>query len=384
MKQSYLFLLFVLFSFQNYAQESYKTSKVIMKNGDTLTYYVSNFMSSKELQVKKKMDSKSFLLDPKAVKEYFYDGNSFVSKIVTITNYKTVNQGSRLVKIKDSGLGNVMDTVFLKREVVGKVNLYSTRYTNQESYLFVEKGDEFYEIPHEYVDIEVDDFTKSQMKNRPLQLISSLGVTVKERQDYLNVLQIVLNDGDRYTKIEPFKYSENIIIELVKNYNRQNGIKNGGQVGEVIKQRLYFGLNIGSIYILKDEYINPKNSNSPLALNIYVMYPLGHNRNTFLKLDYNNYSYSAQSTTRSFTSLSIGVRKASLQGAVRPYVGANLAVGYQYLNTFKSTMELSNTIEAGVLIPIKKVNLLLNLTFTPLSFQQHGYQFVSYSLGVLF
>lgn len=365
-----------------FAQEQYKPAKLVYMNGDSISCYISNLSSCKEIQVKKEEKGKSEILNANNVKAYTFEGNTFERKIVSITNYKLINNSGVLSKIKDENKGTTSDTIFLKKVVAGKVTLYSVLYSNNENYLFVEKGKEFYELPNQYDEYFIDENTKSQLDNKQIQQVSRLQYTIVKRKDYINVLQVVLNDPGRFDKIPPFEYSENAIIDLVRVYNQRNGVADGGLVNKSIKKRIYFGLNIGSLNPMKDAYFDPKSSSMPLALNLYMLLPMSYNKNVFFKLAYNSYSY--MSGQRAIKNVSIGLRRASVQGAIRPYIGADISFGYQYVNSIKSDFELTNSIEAGILVPIKKVNLLTGFVFTPISFEQHGYQFISYSLGILF
>ena len=68
---------------------------------------------------------------------------------------------------------------------------------------------------------------------------------------------------------------------------------------------------------------------------------------------------------------------------IKPFFCVDFAFGKQYLNETKSANHMSGIVEYGLIVSIKKVNIVLNGVFTPFNFKEHGYQFSAFSAGIL-
>ncbi len=390
MKSFYQIVLLTILLTKVVAQDVYKSGFVVKNNGDTLRGTISNIYSSKEIKFRKDKKDKPTLLTPDQITAYSTEGNVFYSKLVSITSYKevkTLTGGGSIEEIfllKDSLAGITKDTVFLQKVIDGKVNLYRMNYLSGLKYFYVENSFQLVEIPQKYYDFKLDALSAEFLKTLPIEQVQLVLGKYYRQLDYLKVLMIAFEDEDYFKKTDPFVYSEKNIINAVAEYNKDKGIKRGGKIYKNNMRKIYVGGNIGFLKVKKDDYINLFHLKSTSSYEVYAMMPIyGVNRNTFIKLGYCHYSYTTGASERSIRKAYLGFRYQLMDSIIKPYLGFNFALGKQYLNEIKSANNISGIFEYGVLVSIKKVNLVLNGGITPFNFREHGYKINSFSVGVL-
>jgi hypothetical protein len=87
---------------------------------------------------------------------------------------------------------------------------------------------------------------------------------------------------------------------------------------------------------------------------------------------------------RELSSISLGLRYASLKGAFRPFIGGALTYTWQKANGASVYDGFPMLFEFGGIVPIKQVSLVFQGNFSPLVPSQHGFQVLSYSIGLMF
>ena len=260
--QKYIYLLLLgLTVHVGVSQDTYYKSSIITKSNDTLVGYISNLYDSKAIKFKKNNETKAKIYSPKEIKGFILDNNTFESRQVLISNYKqtpmNLNMGNtESFLTKDNLLGQTNDTVFLRKLVNGKANLYEMAY-NATIYLFVETNDILRELPQTYYKLELDTFSREMMKNMPASTALSNGAIrnrLYEYRDYLDTLAIAFKDKKYLEKAKFYDYTEKNIIAAIVKFNKENGIYNGGILKGEIKKKIFFGVNAGIVSLTWRNY----------------------------------------------------------------------------------------------------------------------------------
>jgi hypothetical protein len=392
--KKYTYTLFlVLFTQAIFSQETYLKSSIITKNNDTLVGYISNLYDAKDIKFKKGHESKALLYSPKDIKGFILYNNVFESRKVSFSSYKQTSMnlnmgGSQSYLTKDNLIGQTQDTVFLRKLVQGKANLYKMAHKNAAIYLFIETDGILRELPPVYYKLELDTLSREMMKNMPASTAlanGSIRNKLFEYRDYLDTLALAFKDKNYLEKVKLYDYSEkNIVAEVVK-FNKNNGLVDGGILKNDINQKIFLGINGGIVSLKQDEIITDNAINSSICFKGYALSPLkGIDRNAFMKIAINYFAYQNKKNKRSVLMASVGIRYALLTGFIRPYGEMSIAIGKHYWNGNTSPIDFSLIPEMGVIIPLKKTFITIGVNYTPITYGQHGYQFLAYHAGIMF
>jgi hypothetical protein len=380
-----LLLLFLAIAASGYSQDVFYNSSIITLNGDTIKGFISNSYDSKTILFKRKKDDKPTIYSPKQLKGFILDGNRFVTKIANLPFYAYQNATdgiSLFVKVAEKGIKH--DTVFMHQIINGRVNLYKLKALNGLKYYFAEKYDIMKEIPPKHNLIVFDSSQYSRVPNMS-EMLSTRYINYEITQ-YLDTLAYFLEDKSLLTTKKKLKYSENNIAYTIKEYNKKNGIKNGGILKDEIKRKWFTGLSVGQLYLTYDNIIEKSQPTSTFAFRAFGLLPLsGINRNTSLKVGLNYFTYQNEIFQRKITSGSVGLRYSSVSGIVRPYIEGSISIALQVRNGSSSSIESPFLAEVGAIIPIKDIFATIGITVSPILLTKlNGYTFLALNVGVMF
>ncbi len=414
MKKFVLTLTVCILSIQLFAQEIYGPAQIINLNGDTSQVLMSNFTSAKEISYKRNYEVKSNVVTPDKIKGYTLNNNTFLSKYVNISSYK-LNKTlaaysfmiNRFFLEKDTDVKPRKDSLFLQLLLKGRVNLYKLVSFDEIDMFYVEREGRIHELPPVYHEFKADSGNAVSygyfIQNGIYNKIPRFSGTFYEHRSFVDTLMNAMATEEFYTKnsirksLQEMKYSVDDFIKLLSRYNAAYP-EEGAEVTYRKSKfgKIYFGFTAGQLIPLKD-YYNPKDSKiratNTLAYSIFALIPnYGKNRNIFYKVGFHQvrYDYTGLVNTQPFpmrrqlTSLALGLRYAAVKGYFRPYFGWALTYTSQKVNEYKDGDGFPMLFEAGGLIPIKKVNFMLQANFSPILSEQAGFQYFSYSAGLMF
>jgi hypothetical protein len=385
MNRIFLQILLTLFAVESFSQDIFSPAKIIKANGDTINGYLSNLYSAREIKFKETEDSKAKILKPNELLGYIYQGNLYFSKSVSFTSYRSLQTiiGSfsgptQNFLMIDNDKKRMTDSLFLAKIVTGKMNLYKATHSDNTKYLFIENTNKISEVPPAYFSFEIDSLLRAHYGNTPLNMVSTIKGTYYEQRSYLDTLSTFFRDVNKSYTFKSFKYSEQNIIDAVNDFNISENTKDSGLIHKKMKRKIYFGANLHALGFSRIVSFERVPNIKFDSYEIYALFPLyGMSRNTFIKVGFNSFS-------NTLFLLNGGMRYSIMQGAVRPYAGFLGNLRLPSKNDDLPTL-ISTSIEAGVTIPIKKVNVNIGAYMTPLMERKiHGYKFISYSLGVFF
>jgi hypothetical protein len=414
MKKHLLTLTACILTFQLFAQEIYGPAQIINLKGDTSQVLLSNFTSTREIAYRNNYQLKPVVATPDKIKGYILNNNTYLSKYVNITSYtlnKTLASYSfmfnRFFLEKDMDVKPHKDSLFLQLLLKGRVSLYKLVSFDEMDMFYVEREGRMHELPPVYHEFKADSgnavsygyFVQNGIYNK----IPRFSGTFYERKSFVDTLMNAMATEEFYTKnsirksLQEMKYSAADFIALLSKYNSEYP-----EEGSEIKYKkgkfgkIYFGFTAGQVIPLKD-YYNPKgqkiNASNTLIYSIFAIIPnYGKNRNISYKVVFHQCSYEYTGFVdgynyqmkRQLTSFALGLRYAVVKGYFRPYFGWSLTYTSQKVNTYKDADGFPMLFEAGALIPIKKVNLMLQANFSPILSEQAGFQYFGYSAGLMF
>jgi hypothetical protein len=387
-----LFAQLFLFVFTRaVCQDKFFKSSIVLKDGTIEKGYISNLYDSKTIKFRKNSKSKEVIYTPYQLKGFLLENNLYATKIVKINHYKygesnlgTVGEVPATLNI-DRERGQTTDTVFCQKVISGPLNLYKLRYTNDATYLLVEKDSILRELPRKYYINESESIiqTNSQQMSAKTQL--NYKYTSHEFRAYMDTLALVC-DSNYYKSLKPFQYSENNIIATVQNNNKKLGKPNGGYIMGKTPRSFFYGGAVGTIPIRRDEFYKYEPSTFSMSYRGNVLTPItGFNRHAFAVLGVSYDAYGNDKRSVSVVSTSVGIRYATLSGFVRPYFQASLAFAKQFVNNKPASTSFPGVLEAGVLVPVQDFYLTVGATFSPITYTSNdGYQLFSWHIGVMF
>ncbi|MBL7817576.1 MAG: hypothetical protein JNL70_21400 [Saprospiraceae bacterium] len=392
-----LILFFTLLCpFWTFCQDAYFKSTIVTQSNDTIKGLVSNNYDSKTFKFKRTANTKPVNYNPKQLKSVTLENNIFESKVVRAFHYikKINNYGANGIPSdyleKDTLRPQFIDTVFVQKIVNGVANLY--KFTNKDGfvYYFVEKDKIIHELPPRNCYVQIDSNSIRQMLNKRmanLNTADSYTVYTYIKDDYLDTLGFVFRDKNYLTKpAKEFKYTEKSLSNYVAQYNKKQGVPNGGILKTSVNRKIFTGLSVGLIYLNYDKDIEKADLYGSYAFKFFGLYPLrGVNRNLFAKFGINYFTYRNESLKKSIPSGSFGLRYASVEGSVRPYIEASIGVASFNKNNRPIDVGFPMLIEAGLNIPIRNSFLTISATQTPVMvYKLNGYKLWSFNIGVLF
>ncbi len=378
-------LLFLLLATKSFSQDVYYASSLIMLNGDTVKGYISNIYDYKTISFKRNKNGKPMLFTPKQLRGFILDGNTFISKVVTMPQYihqNTMDGVSFLTK--DLSKKDITDSVFLQQTIKGLVSLYRLKTPTSLTYYFAEKYDIFKEIPPQFNIVVNDSFHFNKMPTVP-ELMSTR-YTRYEINDYLDTLAYFLEDKTFVKSKSNFKPTEKNLTFALTRYNKKNGYQNGGIIKSEVSKKWFWGVNAGIIALGYDQYIEHGQPKATFAFKAYGLLPLvGISRYSALKIGYNYFTYRTDNFQRNINSASVGLRYTAISGFLRPYFEASVAAALQVENGTSGSIDGPLLLELGTNIPIKNFFITVGATASPiLLYKLNGYKLWSFNVGIMF
>ncbi len=392
------FLLFAALFFSQilFSQDTYYKSSIITLKNDTIKGLVSNIFDAKSFSFKKKTGDKPTIYTPQLLRGVILDDNVFERKMVNVSYYKYeqlyLSDANRNI-VKDTAKGRYVDTVFVQKIVQGKVGFYKLKSKGGFTYYFGEKDSVLKEIPPQYYIqsyINNESWTQSnQVGGRQVNFVNSGGVSSYNsyrRYDYLDTLAYLLNDKSFYTTKHDMALTERKMTRFISQYNKKNGVANGGILKTKIRRKIFTGISLGLIKLGYDEDITDINLTRSYAFKFYGLYPLsGISRNAFAKFGINYFTYRNDFDKKSIPSASFGLRYQMLLGIFRPYFEGSIGIASLNKNNRPINFGFPMILEIGALIPIKDNFITLSISQTPITiYKLNGYKLWSFNVGVMF
>ena len=203
----------------------------------------------------------------------------------------------------------------------------------------------------------------------------------------MDTLGVLFNDRRYITSpVKMFKYSEKSLTGYVTQFNKKNGMPNGGLLKSKVSRKIFVGVNAGLVKLNYDKDISEADLAGSYAFKFYGLYPLmGINRNVFAKFSFNYFTYRNDYYKKSIPSASFGLRYSALSGFFRPYFEGSIAVASFTKNNRPIDFGFPLIVEAGVNIPIKNNYLTIGASHTPVMvYKLNGYKLWSFNVGMMF
>ena len=389
----YLLFFILLFSQVAFSQDTYYKSSIITLKNDTVRGFISNIYDAKTIKFKTKKNDKPTVYSPSLLRGYILDGNVFETRIVNVPYYKDRNREALEMKPTleiDLDKGRFMDTVFLHKLVKGNVSCFKMNNNEGFSYFFIEKNGILKELPPPNCRLVVDssgtmskEYAQQAIKDPNSPYFAYLFL----KRDYLDTLSKMLNDKAFKSKpVNTFDYSESSLKDYVVNHNKKMGVAKGGILKAKVSRRIFTGLNVGFLFVQKDEIIKDSKVTNSLALRGYGLYPMiGFSRNLFARFGVNYFSFTNDVDKKSIFSGTFGLRFSAISGIIRPYLEGSVGAGLMSLNNRPKKFAFPLMFEGGVNIPVKNNFINVGLSVTPiLDYQNNGYSFAAFNVGILF
>jgi hypothetical protein len=366
-------------------QDVFYASSIVKLNGDTVKGFISNSFDSKTILFKRRKDDQPTIYGPNQLKGFILDGNRFVTKVLDRPHYAYQNTSDGLslfMKFPEKGI--IRDTVFVHQIIRGLVNLYKLKTANGMNHYYAEKYDIIKEIPPKYNIVVFDSTRYTQMPSMS-DMLSTRYINYEYKQ-YLDTLAYFLEDKNFTITKQKMKYSEKALAYSIRDFNKKNGLKNGGMLKNEIKRKWFTGLNVGLLYLTYDNVIPKTQPTSSFAFRAFGLLPLlGINRNTALKVGLNYHTYQNEVFQRKITSGSIGLRYTAATGLIRTYIEGSLALALQVRNGSSSSVESPMLLELGAIVPVKDLFVTVGITASPILLHKlNGYTFWALNVGVMF
>lgn len=394
---------------KSFAQESFVKGYIVKPSGDTLHGFINNFYDSKNITFRVIKNGKNIVFTPTEIKGFQINNQYYETKKIYVNYYKInisfpnlnfLEHGKFLEKVENSFSNR--DTVFLKRIIKGKINLYEYISRTNDKGFYAEKGNRIVELPPIHFTFKKDTangyggfFADGHFNRLP-----NFSGTFTKQNNYLDSLTHILADDDDYYN---FKLSTNnkpnleglsmIINEYNFKYDNNYKVQKNGR-GPF---RIYFGGHFGGVKPSLNKALENSTYNTISNSNysIFALIPaLRINRNMFYRIGFQSFTYHVMETDlrklqidekHELKSFSLGLRYAGVTGVIRPYVGGSLTILNRKINKYPTGTMFPMLVEVGTIFSYRKLNLFLQGNiYPPIINKVVGFRLLSYSVGMFF